>query len=69
MLRAGLPTAKIQFLSECITGAQVRKTPRGTTAITFLTQNCSPGDVLDPAQAPYVGVVVWIERAIFEGKK
>lgn len=77
IIRAALPTANLQILFECMTSAQARRKPAGTTAITFLTPYMTPDDVLwftgelgrpDTRKPKYVGVIVWVPVEIYEGK-
>jgi hypothetical protein len=69
-IRRALPIANLQIIGECLTGAQIAKGKPLATRVTFLTsaENFTPGDALDPETARNIGVVIWIPRAIYQGK-
>lgn len=77
IIRAALPTANLQILHECMTGAQSRKKPKGTTEIKFLTNNMTPNDLMwfaghfgrtDSRKPTSIGIVVWVPTHIYEGR-
>jgi hypothetical protein len=68
IVRRALPTANLQILTECLAGAQLAKGRPPATRVTFLTgrENFTPTDAL--GEPRNIGVVIWIPRAIYEGK-
>jgi hypothetical protein len=65
-----------QFLSQSITNVVVkggagsrrrkdRTTPRHSE-VTFVTDKLTPFDVVEPKQAEYLGIVVWVPRTEYE---
>lgn len=75
IVREALPTANLQILPENISNISVVKAKRKQriathTSITFLTgtENLTPGEIMDPERMRFVGVVIWVPRAIYEGK-
>jgi hypothetical protein len=73
IIRRALPVANLQLLAETLTGAQECKRTRGRpamTRITFVTgaENFVPGHALYPESAKNVGIVIWVPRAIYQGK-
>jgi len=76
IIRDALATAPLQLLHECMTGAQTRKKPRGTTEVKFLTQNMTPNDLMwfagalgrsESRKPKHIGIVVWVPTPIYEG--
>lgn len=49
----------------CISKITLSKKLRGASLLTFATENVTPGEVMNPETARFVGVVVWVPRALW----
>lgn len=72
ILRRALPHAetRLQILDvagpdACISKITLSKKLRGASLLTFATENVTPGEVMNPETARFVGVVVWVPRALW----
>lgn len=63
LTRVGEANIQLQGLDESLTGARLRK--NGSTELSFLTNQITPGEVVTGDAHMKVGLVLWIPTDVF----